>query len=113
MDPTEDIIFFCQECSLVRYLAIDVLLFRPFDSAGMCLVTRCLAMGIHVTIHIATCTYLSQNYNRCQDQPGGRPALMLLSIGLDRNSQSEKQRSLATSCQDTGSEVITLRRAPP
>jgi hypothetical protein len=31
-------------------LSIDVLLFRAFVSAGMCLASRCLAMGIHVTI---------------------------------------------------------------
>jgi hypothetical protein len=36
-------------CLLVRYLAIDVLLFRAFASAGMSLSTRCLAMDTHVT----------------------------------------------------------------
>jgi hypothetical protein len=37
-------------CLLVRCLTIDVLLFRAFASAGMCLPTRFLAMNIPVTI---------------------------------------------------------------
>jgi hypothetical protein len=37
-------------CLLVRYLAIDVLFFHAFASAGICLASRWLAMGIHVTI---------------------------------------------------------------
>jgi hypothetical protein len=40
-------------CLLVRYLAMDVLLLRA-RVAGMCLPTRCLAIGIHVNIY----TYL-------------------------------------------------------
>jgi hypothetical protein len=36
-------------CLLVRYLAIDILLLNACV-AGMCLPTRCLAMGIHVTL---------------------------------------------------------------
>jgi hypothetical protein len=38
-------------CLPRRGLEIDVLLFRAFSSAGMCLASRCLVMGIHVTIH--------------------------------------------------------------
>jgi hypothetical protein len=38
-----------EACWLVRYLAIDGLLLSAFV-AGICLPTRCLAMGIHVTI---------------------------------------------------------------
>jgi hypothetical protein len=38
-------------CLLVRYLAIDVLLLLSAFVARMCLPTRRLAMGIHVTIH--------------------------------------------------------------
>jgi hypothetical protein len=37
-------------CLQLRYLAIDVLLFRAFASAGIYLPSLCLAMGIHVTI---------------------------------------------------------------
>jgi hypothetical protein len=37
-------------CLLVRYLEMDVLLFLSACVAGMYLRTRCLAMGIHVTI---------------------------------------------------------------
>jgi hypothetical protein len=37
-------------CLLVRYLAMDVLLFLGAYVAGMSLPPRCLAMGIHVTI---------------------------------------------------------------
>jgi hypothetical protein len=37
-------------CLLVRYLAMDVLFFRAFTSAEICLPTRCLAMGIHVIV---------------------------------------------------------------
>jgi hypothetical protein len=33
-------------CLLVRYLAIDALLFGVFASAGMCLTNRCLKMGM-------------------------------------------------------------------
>jgi hypothetical protein len=29
---------------------MEVLLLRAFASAGMCILSRCLAMGIHVTI---------------------------------------------------------------
>jgi hypothetical protein len=36
-------------CLLVRYLAMDILLLGSL-SLGMCLPTRCLAMGVHVTI---------------------------------------------------------------
>jgi hypothetical protein len=35
---------------LIRCLAMDVLLLRAFSSAGMCLPSRCLTMGIHVTL---------------------------------------------------------------
>jgi hypothetical protein len=37
-------------CLHIRCLAIDVLLFRAFASAGTRLPTRCLAMDVHVTI---------------------------------------------------------------
>jgi hypothetical protein len=39
-------------CLLVRYLAMDVLLLRAYAS-GMCLLSRCLKIGICVTIYIA------------------------------------------------------------
>jgi hypothetical protein len=39
-----------EECLPVRYLAMDVLLSRARVLAGMCLPSRCLAMGVHVTI---------------------------------------------------------------
>jgi hypothetical protein len=42
-------------CLLVRYLATDVILLRA-HVAGTCLQTRCLAMGIQVTIHIELCS---------------------------------------------------------
>jgi hypothetical protein len=35
---------------LLRCLAIDVLFLRAFAPTGMCLLSRCVAMGIHVTI---------------------------------------------------------------
>jgi hypothetical protein len=35
---------------MIRCLAIDVLLLRALAPAGMCLPSRCLAVGIHVTI---------------------------------------------------------------
>jgi hypothetical protein len=38
-------------CLLIRYLALDVLL-RGYASAGMCLPSRCLVMGLYVTILI-------------------------------------------------------------
>jgi hypothetical protein len=37
-------------CLLVRYLAMDVLLLLSARVAGICLPTRCLAMGIHVPL---------------------------------------------------------------
>jgi hypothetical protein len=37
-------------CLLVRYLAMDVLILSRERVVGMCLPTRCLTMGIHVTI---------------------------------------------------------------
>jgi hypothetical protein len=39
-----------EACLPRRCLAIDVLLFHAFASAGMCLASRCVAMGMHVTI---------------------------------------------------------------
>jgi hypothetical protein len=39
---------------LIRCLAVDVLLLRAYASAGMCLPSRCLAMGLYVTIFITT-----------------------------------------------------------
>jgi hypothetical protein len=45
--------FVKEACLLVRYLAMDVLLFHAFPSAGMCLASRCLPMGVRVkTIYI-------------------------------------------------------------
>jgi hypothetical protein len=41
-------------CLLIRYLEMDVLLFRAFTSAGICLPTRCLAMGVHVAISFSS-----------------------------------------------------------
>jgi hypothetical protein len=38
----------------VRCLTVDILLFRAFASAGMCLATRCLAMGVCVTLSFNT-----------------------------------------------------------
>jgi hypothetical protein len=35
---------------MCRCLATDVLLFRAFASAGMCLASRCLVMRLHVRI---------------------------------------------------------------
>jgi hypothetical protein len=40
-----------EACLLVRYLAVDVLIFRAFPSAGMCLPSRCLAMDMHVIMY--------------------------------------------------------------
>jgi hypothetical protein len=37
-------------CLLTRCLAIDILLLSEFACAGVSLPSRCLAMGIHVTI---------------------------------------------------------------
>jgi hypothetical protein len=37
-------------CLLIPCLAVDVLLLSEFAFAGMCLPSRCLAMGIHVTL---------------------------------------------------------------
>jgi hypothetical protein len=37
-------------CLLIHYLEMDVPLLRAFASAGMCLPTLCLTMGVHVTI---------------------------------------------------------------
>jgi hypothetical protein len=37
-------------CLLIRCLEMDVLLLRAFASAGMCLPSRCPAMGIRVTV---------------------------------------------------------------
>jgi hypothetical protein len=37
-------------CLLIHCLAIDVILLSEFACMGMCLLSRCLAMGIHVTI---------------------------------------------------------------
>jgi hypothetical protein len=39
-----------EACLLFRCLAINVVLLRPLAPAGMCLPSRCLTMGIHVTI---------------------------------------------------------------
>jgi hypothetical protein len=44
-------------CLLVRYLAMDVLLLLRVYSLGMCLPSRCLAVGISVTLH----TYIQQS----------------------------------------------------
>jgi hypothetical protein len=41
---------FEKACLLIHCLAMDVLLLRVYASAGMCLPTRCLAMGLYVTI---------------------------------------------------------------
>jgi hypothetical protein len=39
-------------CLLIRCLAMDVLLFRSLTLAGMCLPSRCLAMGLYATIFL-------------------------------------------------------------
>jgi hypothetical protein len=43
-----------EACLLIRCLATDVLLMRTLASAGMCLPSRCIAMGLYVTIIIQT-----------------------------------------------------------
>jgi hypothetical protein len=37
-------------CLLIRRLVMDVLLLRAYASAGICLLSRCLAVGLYVTI---------------------------------------------------------------
>jgi hypothetical protein len=39
-----------EDCLLIRYLAMDVLLLRAFASARICLPSRCLAIGLYVSI---------------------------------------------------------------
>jgi hypothetical protein len=39
-----------EACLLIRYVAVDVLLLCAFASAAVYLPSRCLAMGIHVTL---------------------------------------------------------------
>jgi hypothetical protein len=57
--PTENTAPIVKEvCLLIRCLAIDVLLFSEFACAGMCLPSRCLAMGIHVTLYIYIYIYI-------------------------------------------------------
>jgi hypothetical protein len=41
-----------EACFLILYLAMNVLFLRAFASAGMCFPSRCLTMGIHVTMWI-------------------------------------------------------------
>jgi hypothetical protein len=45
-------------CLLIRCLAIDVLLLRAYGSARMLLPSRCLAMGLYVTIYIYIYIYI-------------------------------------------------------
>jgi hypothetical protein len=47
-----------EECLLIRCLAMDVLLFRAFASAGMCLLSRYLAKSIHTTISIKSTLHI-------------------------------------------------------
>jgi hypothetical protein len=68
-----------EACLLIRCLAVDVLMLRTFASAGMCLPSRCLEMGIHVTIFISifilvlsshlclelSCDIAMRYYNKC------------------------------------------------
>jgi hypothetical protein len=37
-------------CLVIRCLAMDVLILRSYASVGMCLRSRCLAMGLYVTM---------------------------------------------------------------
>jgi hypothetical protein len=41
-------------CLMIRCLEMDVLLLRAYALAGMCLPSRCLAMGLYVTIYTIT-----------------------------------------------------------
>jgi hypothetical protein len=50
---------FKDACLLLRYLAIDVIFLCALAGAGICLMWRCLAMGIHVKI----CSYHSFRFN--------------------------------------------------
>jgi hypothetical protein len=45
---------------LIRCLAMEVLLLSAFASAGICIPSRCLAMGIHVTISV---NHFSRNFS--------------------------------------------------
>jgi hypothetical protein len=50
MDHTENTATIIKEmCLLIRCLAIDVLLLSEFACAGVCLLSRCLAMVLQVT----------------------------------------------------------------
>jgi hypothetical protein len=53
MDHAENTAYIVKEaCLLICYLAMDVLLLRALAPVGMCLRSRCLAMGLYVTVLI-------------------------------------------------------------
>jgi hypothetical protein len=52
MRPAENTAsIFKEACLLIRCLAMDVLFLRALARAGMCLPSRRLAMGMHVTFY--------------------------------------------------------------
>jgi hypothetical protein len=49
-------------CLLIRCLTMDVLLLRSYSFAGVCLPSRCLAVGLYVTTYICVCMYVYKPY---------------------------------------------------
>jgi hypothetical protein len=74
MDYVENTASIVKEaCLLIRCLAMDFL-FRAMALAGMCLPSRCLAMGIHVT----TLTALAHSRNCTITETKDDPTFILL-----------------------------------
>jgi hypothetical protein len=58
-----------EACLLIRCIAMDVLLLRAYASAGICLPSRCLAMGLYVTILIGPLSTSKQIPGKIRPRP--------------------------------------------
>jgi hypothetical protein len=64
-DHEENTISIVKEtCWLVRCLAVDVLLLRAYNCEGTCLPSRCLAIGLYVTIYIPLTFLLTHDFGQ-------------------------------------------------
>jgi hypothetical protein len=68
-------------CLLIRCIAMDLILLLAYSSAGMCLPSRCLAMGLYVTIFLP-CAFVLPSFYDISQPKRCAPVLLLACIIL-------------------------------
>jgi hypothetical protein len=77
---------------LIRCLPMHVLLLRAFVYAGMCLPSRCLAMGIQVTIFCNPQAFVSNVFEGAKTVYDLDRAVTVIDYNLNPRQESDKDR---------------------